>query len=174
MMKLLFPTSGNGDCIFCLAGKEDGTCFSMMIDCHVFTHEIKSILIDTLHCHLNYLMVTHIDVDHINGICNMLYQMPDLRIDHVIYNNLFIKEEQGLQVEPLTNFEKEQISNLISIVPKWKPMTEHKVAAKEVLALSTLIQKNWSNASGTKVRIKSDKQKNVAKLLADRRFRKMA
>lgn len=27
---------------------------------------------------------------------------------------------------------------------------------------------------GTKVRIKSDKQKNVAKLLADRRFRKMA
>lgn len=26
----------------------------------------------------------------------------------------------------------------------------------------------------TKVRIKSDKQKNVAKLLADRRFRKMA
>ena len=28
--------------------------------------------------------------------------------------------------------------------------------------------------SQTKVRIKSDKQKNVAKLLADRRFRKMA
>lgn len=28
--------------------------------------------------------------------------------------------------------------------------------------------------SMTKVRIKSDKQKNVAKLLADRRFRKMA
>ena len=31
-----------------------------------------------------------------------------------------------------------------------------------------------SDATGTKVRIKSDKQKNVAKLLADRRFRKMA
>ena len=28
--------------------------------------------------------------------------------------------------------------------------------------------------ASTKVRIKSDKQKNVAKLLADRRFRKMA
>lgn len=38
---------------------------------------------------------------------------------------------------------------------------------------------NWLNPEGymfgfTKVRIKSDKQKNVAKLLADRRFRKMA
>ena len=30
------------------------------------------------------------------------------------------------------------------------------------------------NPIRTKVRIKSDKQKNVAKLLADRRFRKMA
>ena len=31
-----------------------------------------------------------------------------------------------------------------------------------------------TNIANTKVRIKSDKQKNVAKLLADRRFRKMA
>lgn len=91
-MKLLFPASGNGDCIFCLIDKEDDTYYSMMVDCHCFTPEIKAIITDTLHCHLDYLVVTHIDTDHINGICNMLYQMPELRIDHIIYNNLLQKK----------------------------------------------------------------------------------
>ena len=67
-MKLLFPASGNGDCIFCLVKKEDGTSLSMMIDCHVFTTEIKAIVTDILNCHLDFLVVTHIDIDHIDGI----------------------------------------------------------------------------------------------------------
>lgn len=145
-MKLLFPTSGNGDCIFCLATKEDGAFFSMMVDCHVFTPEIKAIVTDTLHCHLDYLVVTHIDVDHIDGICNMLNQMPELKIDHIIYNNTFAKKEENKQIEPLTDFEKEQIEKIKTIVPKWSPRAEHTVAAKEVLALSTLIQRNWADA----------------------------
>lgn len=36
--------------------------------------------------------------------------MPELKIDYIIYNNLFVKEE-NTQVEPLTEFEKEQIEN---------------------------------------------------------------
>ena len=128
-MKILFPTSGNGDCIFCLADKGDGTCFSIMADCHCFTDEIKAIVTDTLHSHLNYLVVTHIDIDHINGICNMLYQMPELKIDYIIYNNLFVKEE-NTQVEPLTEFEKEQIEKLRTCIPQWNPKSEKKVAAK--------------------------------------------
>lgn len=117
-MKLLFPTSGNGDCIFCLAAKDDGTFFSMMVDCHVFTPEIKAIVTDTLHCHIDYLVVTHIDIDHIDGICNMLNQMPELKIGHIIYNNLFAKKEEDQQIEQLTDFEKEQIEKLKTIIPK--------------------------------------------------------
>ena len=144
-MKLFFPTSGNGDCIFCLVDKGDGTYYSMMVDCHVFTKKIKAIVTDTLHCHLNYLVVTHIDTDHIDGICNMLYQMPELKIDHIIYNNLFVKEDDA-QVEPLTNFERKQIEVLKTYIPKWEPNTENKVGKKEALALSTLIQRNWADA----------------------------
>ena len=149
-MKLLFPTSGNGDCIFCLVDKEDGLYCSMMVDCHCFTSEIQAIITDTLHCHLDYLVVTHIDIDHINGICNMLYQMPELRIDHIIYNNLFVKENDA-QVEPLTDFEREQIDVLKTYVPKWKPNVENKIAKKEALALSTLIQRNWADAWNKKL-----------------------
>ena len=154
-MKLLFPTSGNGDCIFCLADKDDGTFFSIMVDCHVFTPEIKAIVTDTLHCHIDYLVVTHIDVDHIDGICNMLNQMPELKIDHIIYNNLFAKKEEDLQLEPLSDFEKEQIENLKTFIPKWKPKVEHMVAAKEILALSTLIQRNWTDAWDKKLKLVS-------------------
>ena len=110
-MKILFPTSGNGDCIFCLADKGNGNCFSIMVDCHCITDEIKAIVTDTLHSHINYLVVTHIDTDHINGICNMLYQMPELRIDHIIYNNLFVKDDNQHTI-PLTDFEREQIRNI--------------------------------------------------------------
>ena len=151
-MKILFPTSGNGDCIFCLADKGDGTYFSMMVDCHVFTPEIKTIVTDMLHSHLDYLVVTHIDMDHIDGICNMLYQMPELRIDHIIYNNLFVKEDD-VQVEPLTDFEKEQIEKLRTYIPKWESKSEKKIAAKEALALSTLIQWNWADAWDKNLRL---------------------
>ncbi len=149
-MKLLFPVSGNGDCIFCLLDKEDGTYCSMMVDCHCFTPEIKAIVTDTLHCHLDYLVVTHIDIDHINGICNMLYQMPELRIDNIIYNNLFVKEDVT-QVEPLTDFQREQIEALKARIPTWKPTIENKIAKKESLALSTLIQRNWADAWNKKL-----------------------
>lgn len=144
-MKILFPTSGNGDCIFCLATKEDGTCFSMMVDCHVFTDEIKAIVTNTLHSHIDYLVVTHIDTDHINGICDMLHQMPELRIDHIIYNNLFVKEEDA-HVESLTDFEKEQIEKLRTCILQWKHKCEKKIAEKEALVLSTLIQEHWADA----------------------------
>ena len=144
-MKLLFPTSGNGDCIFCLVDKEDGSYCSMMVDCHCFTSEIQAIITDTLHCHIDYLVVTHIDTDHINGICNMLYQMPELRIDHIIYNNLFAKEDDA-QVEPLNDFQRKQIEALKVCILTWKPNIENKVAKKEALALSTLIQRNWADA----------------------------
>lgn len=149
-MKLLFPVSGNGDCIFCLLDKEDGTYCSMMVDCHCFTPEIKAIVTDMLHCHLDYLVVTHIDIDHINGICNMLYQMPELRIDNIIYNNLFVKEDDT-QVEPLTDFQREQIEALKACIPTWKPTIENKIAKKESLALSTLIQRNWADAWNKKL-----------------------
>lgn len=145
-MKILFPASGNGDCIICVVDKGNGSNLSMMIDCHVFTPEIKAIVTDILHCHLDILVVTHIDIDHIDGICNMLYQTPELKIDHIIYNNLFIGQADSAQIEPLTDFEKEQIERLKTCISKWKPRAEHTVAAKESLALSTLIQKNWADA----------------------------
>ena len=163
-MKLLFPPSGNGDCIFCVADKEYGSHLSMMIDCHVFTPEIKAIVTDILNCHIDFLVVTHIDIDHIDGICNMLYQMPELKIDHIIYNNLFVEQADRAQIEPLTDFEKEQIKKLRALIPTWKPSTEHTVAAKESLALSTLIQRDWAEAWDKKLKLVNGEYISLDKL----------
>ncbi len=163
-MKLLFPASGNGDCIFCLVDKEDGSHFSMMIDCHVFTPKIKAIVIDILNCHLDFLVVTHIDIDHIDGICNMLNQMPELKIDHIIYNNLFVKHADNAQIEPLTDFEKEQIKRLKTFIPQWKPRAEHTVAAKESLALSTLLQRHWADVWDKNLKLVNGEYISLGKL----------
>lgn len=135
-----------------------------MIDCHVFTSEIKDIVTDTLQCHLDYLVVTHIDNDHIDGICNMLYQMPELKIDHIIFNNLFVKDREDAQIVHLSEFEKEQINKLKSLIPKWKPCSEHKVAAKESLALSTLIQTNWDKAWNKNLMLVNGEYMSLAEL----------
>lgn len=163
-MKLLFPTSGNGDCIFCITDNEDGTHLSMMIDCHVFTPEINAIVKDMLNCHLDFLVVTHIDIDHIDGVCNMLNQIPELKIDHIIYNNLFIEQAHNAQIEPLTDFEKEQIQKLKTFIPQWKPRAEHAVAAKESLALSTLIQRNWADVWDKKLKLVNGEYISLGKL----------
>ena len=51
----------------------------------------------------------------------MLNQMPELRIDHIIYNNLFLLKERAHKVEPLTDFEKGADKKMKTFVPKWKP-----------------------------------------------------
>lgn len=135
-----------------------------MIDCHVFTPEIKAIVTEILNCHINFLVVTHIDIDHIDGICNMLYQMPKLKIDHIIYNNLFVEQADRAQIEPLTDFEKEQIKKLRALIPTWKPSTEHTVAAKESLALSTLIQRDWAEAWDKKLKLVNGEYISLDKL----------
>ena len=61
------------------------------------------------------------------------------------WENLFAKEDDA-QVEPLNDFQRKQIEALKVCILTWKPNIENKVAKKEALALSTLIQRNWADA----------------------------
>lgn len=65
----------------------------------------------------------------------MLYQMPELRIDYIIYNNLFVRRRIH-KLNLLPNLEKEQIEKLRTCISQWNPKSEKKVAAKEALVLS--------------------------------------
>ena len=86
-MRSLFKTfqSGGGDCVFFLL-EEGKSRFVMMIDCGKYTTDIKNYVEHSLNKHIDLLIVTHIDNDHIDGLVEMLIETPDIKIDKILYN----------------------------------------------------------------------------------------
>lgn len=85
-MKYTFRTfyCGSGDCIFLVL--ENGNCtLNIMVDCGKYTEEIDGFVRTELKNKIDYLIVTHIDNDHINGLVAMMTRNRDLMINHIIY-----------------------------------------------------------------------------------------
>ena len=78
---------GIGDCCVIRLVKECGEQYVIMVDCGKFTPAVKRYVEGELQSHINLLVATHIDGDHINGCAQMLKKCPNLQIDHM-------KEEQ--------------------------------------------------------------------------------
>ena len=76
---------GIGDCnvIRLVDGEEQ---YSILVDCGQFTAPVKDYVETVLNKHINILVATHIDGDHIVGLAKMLKEMPDLQIDNIWYN----------------------------------------------------------------------------------------
>lgn len=86
-MKYTFRTfyCGSGDCIFLVL--ENGNCtLNIMVDCGKYTEEIDGFVRTELKNKIDFLIVTHIDNDHINGLVTMMTRNRDLMINHIIYN----------------------------------------------------------------------------------------
>ena len=75
--------SKQGDCIFFITEGNDSR-FVIMIDCGKYTEEIKKYVEEELGKHINLLVVTHIDNDHVDGVIEMIEQTPDVRIDKIL------------------------------------------------------------------------------------------
>ncbi|MDO4186744.1 MAG: hypothetical protein Q4D30_09745 [Bacteroidales bacterium] len=89
--------SGAGDCIFLVMKDErDGCSFHIMIDCHVLTDEIKTFIRDELSKHIDVLIVTHIDSDHVNGITKLIRNpdFADMQIGKILFNGFQPQTEQ--------------------------------------------------------------------------------
>lgn len=76
---------GTGDCIFLVLKSEDNT-FSILIDCGNMTNEVESFIRNDLDSHINILIITHIDNDHILGIASIFQTFPNIIIDTILYN----------------------------------------------------------------------------------------
>lgn len=77
--------SGIGDCIF-LTLDDNGNTFSIMVDCGKLTSQIKDYIVNTLHSHIDILIVTHIDNDHIIGLESIIKEIEELEIETILYN----------------------------------------------------------------------------------------
>lgn len=88
-MKCYFRSfdAGIGDCNVIRLIKDDGTQYAIMVDCGKYTQAIKEYVRDVLHNHIDLLIATHIDSDHILGLTKMLNNHEGLLVDNIWYNS---------------------------------------------------------------------------------------
>lgn len=88
-MKCYFRSfdAGIGDCNVIRLIKNDGTQYAIMVDCGKYTQAIKEYVRDVLHNHIDLLIATHIDGNHILGLTKMLNNHEGLLVDNIWYNS---------------------------------------------------------------------------------------
>ncbi len=107
---------GVGDCNIIRLVKDNDTQYAIMVDCGSFKPSVKKYVEEVLNGHINLLVATHIDGDHIVGLAKMLTTCPSLKIDHIWYNCYRRHNSNQAEVE-LTEDQKEVLQWIKSHLP---------------------------------------------------------
>lgn len=132
-----FPV-GSGDCITLLL-KNDDKEMHIMVDCGLYKPEVNDYIKNEFHGHIDYLIVTHIDNDHINGLIEMLKSTPNLTINHIFYN-CYQRTSDDLQ-----GWDERMVENMKNVyhhLPIVIDMLEQKINAETSKSLAELILGN--------------------------------
>lgn len=145
-MQVKFKTFsvGSGDCITLLL-KNDDKEIHIMVDCGLYTQEVNDYIENEFHGYIDYLIVTHIDNDHINGLIRMLKSKPNLTINHIFYN-CYQRTSKNLQ-----EWDEKMVENMKRVfdhLPVVVDMLEQKINAETSMSLAKLILENdnWKKA----------------------------
>lgn len=138
-----FPV-GSGDCITLLLKNGDKE-MHIMVDCGRYKPEVNDYVKNEFHGHIDYLIVTHIDNDHIKGLIEMLSSKPDLTINHIFYN-CYQRTSENLQ-----EWDEKMVENMKRVfdhLPVIVDMLEQKINAETSKSLAELIlgNDNWKKA----------------------------
>lgn len=132
-----FPV-GSGDCITLLLKNGDKE-MHIMVDCGQYKPEVNDYVKNEFHGHIDYLIVTHIDNDHIKGLIEMLSSKPDLTINHIFYN-CYQRTSDDLQ-----EWDERMVENMKNVyhhLPVVIDMLEQKINAETSMSLAELILGN--------------------------------
>ena len=117
-----------------------------MIDCGKYTPEIKEYVEVRLRKHIDILVVTHIDNDHLEGLVEMLEQTPDIIIGKILYNcnQLWDGQSKKQGSEAL----KKDIQILRGNLPSRQKKDNGKIKADKAIAFAELIvqKEEWWKA----------------------------
>lgn len=138
-----FPV-GSGDCITLLLKNGDKE-MHIMVDCGLYKPEVNDYIKNEFHGHIDYLIVTHIDNDHISGVIEMLKSTPNLTINHIFYN-CYQRTTDDLQ-----EWDEKMVENMKRVyghLPVVVDMLEQKIKAETSMTLAELIleNENWKRA----------------------------
>ena len=139
-MKFIFRTffCGTGDCLFLVLKNGEDEMF-IMVDCGKYTNEIDIFVRNELKNKIDYLIVTHIDNDHINGLVSMLSQNHDLVIGHIIYNCYQRNEDT---VKTWTKKMKENVIRLYGQLPIVDDIMNQNINEQKAVTLAECILQN--------------------------------
>lgn len=135
---------GVGDCITLLLKNKEKE-IHVMVDCGRYTSEVNTYISKEFQNRIDYLIVTHIDNDHINGLIGMLTSKPDLTINQILYN-CYQRTSDDLQ-----EWDEKMVANVKRIyghLPVVVDMLEGKINAEASKTLAELILENekWKRA----------------------------
>ena len=137
--------SKQGDSIF-FSIENDEKRFLTMIDCGKYTDDIREYVEVTAEKHINLLVVTHIDNDHVDGLVEMLEQTPDVRIDKILYNCNQLWNGQP-KIQP-TDAMRQNMQTLSTNLPSRQKNDNGKIKADKAVMLAEKIGSNiaWWDA----------------------------
>ena len=140
---------GIGDCNVIRLVKDDGTQYVIMVDCGCFTTPVKEYVEIILHNHIDILVATHIDGDHIKGLASMLATSPDLQIDHIWYN-CYGRKWNDTDIIELSDDQKEILQWVKNALPVEFDAINYRreISSKQgkTLAGEILVKEEWKNA----------------------------
>ena len=132
-----FPV-GSGDCITLLLKNGDKE-MHIMVDCGLYKLEVNDYIKNEFYNHIDYLIVTHIDNDHIKGLIEMLFYKLFLTINHIFYN-CYQRTSDDLQ-----EWDERMVENMKNVyhhLPVVIDMLEQKINAETSMSLAELILGN--------------------------------
>ncbi len=132
---------GAGDCNVIRLVKDSGEQYTIMVDCGNYTPSVKEYLRDTLKNHIDLLIATHIDGDHIQGLTQMLQKHKGLTIGKIWYN-AYRRTSKKTKVT-LTEQQKRIIEQIKESYPvEFDAINYREVSAKQGKTLAEVILKN--------------------------------
>ena len=134
---------GNGDCIALLLSN-NGQEIHILVDCGKFTAEVNEFICNRFYNTIDYLIVTHIDNDHIVGLIEMLSKNVDLEISQIIYN---CYQRIPNNPQPWDEKMKENILRVTKELPIIVDLLEYKISEEKAktLAEKILTNERWKN-----------------------------
>ena len=141
---------GPGDCNVIRLVKDSGEQYTIMVDCGNYTPSVKEYLRDTLKNHIDLLIATHIDGDHIQGMARMLQEHENLTIGEIWYN-AYGRANQTEHVE-LNEQQKAIIQQIQKALPlEFDAINYREISASQGKTLAEVILSNEAYKSAWKL-----------------------
>lgn len=135
-VKVKSITVGKGDCFF-LCLEKGGESYNIMIDCMKFNDKVKEMVEVTLKKHIDLLIITHIDNDHVPGLTTMLNTVKDIVVDEIWFN--CYQREPESPAQELSEKQKQRLLELKKNIPIVVDVLEGKVDTNDARLLSEAI-----------------------------------